>query len=44
VWPHPVGKAGPVNPGHHTISCDETANIDFDIRLGVVYKFDYWGP
>jgi hypothetical protein len=42
VWPHAVGRAGRINPGHHTIECGGT--IDFDIRPGVIYKFDYWGP
>jgi hypothetical protein len=42
VWPHPVGEAGPILPGHHTIQCG--LDIEFDIRPGVVFKFDYWGP
>ena len=42
AWPHEIGEPGGVAPGHHTISCN--GDIGFDIPLGVVYKFDYWGP
>jgi hypothetical protein len=41
-WPQPIGQAGRIEPGHHTIECGE--QVDFDIRPGVVFKFDYWGP
>jgi hypothetical protein len=41
-WSHPIGEAGLVNPGRHKIRCGLA--IEFDIRPGVVYKFDYWGP
>jgi hypothetical protein len=42
AWPHPIGKAGYIDPGHHTISCG--GEIEFEIPSGVVFKFDYWGP
>jgi hypothetical protein len=42
VWPHRIGQAGRIDPGHHTIECG--GEIGFDIRSGVVYRFDYWGP
>jgi hypothetical protein len=42
VWPHPIGEAGPINPGRHTIECG--GEIGLDIRPRVVYKFKYWGP
>jgi len=42
IWPHPVGHAGRINPGHHTIECG--GEIGFDIRPGVLFKFTYWGP
>jgi len=42
VWPHPIGKPGPIEPGTHTIECG--GEIGFEIRPGVVFKFDYWGP
>jgi hypothetical protein len=41
-WSHPIGEAGLVNPGRHKIACG--GEIGFDIRPGVVYKFNYWGP
>ena len=41
-WPHPIGEAGHIDPGHHRISCG--GEIEFDIPRGVVFKFDYWGP
>jgi hypothetical protein len=40
IWPHPVGQAGRIDPGHHTIECG--GKIEFDIRTGVLFKFDYW--
>jgi hypothetical protein len=42
VWPHPIGKIVPFQPGEHIISCG--AEIAFSVPAGVVYKFDYWGP
>jgi hypothetical protein len=42
LWTHPIGEAGLINPGHHTIECG--GEIGFDIRPSVFYKFDYWGP
>jgi hypothetical protein len=45
VWQYSMGQIGPINPGRHTIDCGDGDNeIGFDIRPGVVYKFDYWGP
>ncbi len=41
IWPQPVGHAGRIEPGHHPIGCGGI--IDFDIRPGVIYKFDDWG-
>jgi hypothetical protein len=42
VWPHRISEVGPIDPGHHTIECG--GKIDFDIRRGVVYRFNYRGP
>jgi hypothetical protein len=42
LWQHKIGEAARIDPGHHTIACGE--EIEFEIPLGVVYKFDYWGP
>lgn len=44
VWPHPIGKAAPIEPGSHTIACPKDAKIEFNIQSGVVFKFSYWGP
>ncbi len=42
LWPHPIGKVVPFEPGTHTISCG--GEITFTVPAGVVFKFDYWGP
>lgn len=42
VWPHPIGKVVPFQPGDHTISCG--SDIAFSVPAGVTFKFDYWGP
>ena len=42
VWPYPIGEAGQIEPGTHTIWCGGA--IQFDIPEGVVFKFKYWGP
>jgi hypothetical protein len=42
VWPHAIGQAAEVKPGHHKIYCG--GEIGFTIPAGVVYHFDYWGP
>jgi len=43
VWRYPIGHAGGVEPGSHTIrACGE--EIGFQIPAGVVYRFNYWGP
>ena len=42
VWPHKIGEAGRIQPGNHTIACG--GEIGFDIRPGVIYRFNYWGP
>jgi hypothetical protein len=42
-WRQPVGEAGPIEPGRHSIGCCG-GEIGFEIRPGVVYRFNYWGP
>ena len=42
VWAHAVGEPGAIEPGDHTIECG--SKIEFAIRPGVVFRFDYWGP
>src|ERR1700681_1082128 len=42
VWPHPIGEAGLIEPGIHTIECG--GEIGFRIGRGGVYRVNYWGP
>jgi hypothetical protein len=42
-WLQPVGLAGRIEPGVHSIGCCG-GEIGFRIRPGVVYRFNYWGP
>jgi hypothetical protein len=42
VWPYKIGQAGPISPGLHKIECGGW--INFEIPLGVIFRFDYWGP
>jgi hypothetical protein len=42
VWPYAIGQPGRIDAGHHTIECG--GEIAFNVRQGVVFKFDYWGP
>jgi len=35
-------QAARIDPGRHTIECG--GKIEFEIRSGVLFKFDYWGP
>ena len=41
-WSHAIGEPAPIKPGRHTIRCG--GSIEFDVKPGTVYKFDYWGP
>jgi hypothetical protein len=46
-WPHRLHRPGPVSPGKHVITCGddlEGAGIEFHIRAGTTFYFDYWGP
>lgn len=42
AWTHKINEAGEISPGTHVISCG--AEIQFEIPMGVVFTFDYWGP
>lgn len=46
VWPHGIGKRGAVQPGIHEIECGHffDMGIKFEVKTGVVYRFNYWGP
>ncbi|MDP2275343.1 MAG: hypothetical protein Q8N23_29575 [Archangium sp.] len=44
-WRLPLGVAGPVKPGLHTVSCSNTGeSIDVDAPAGYASTLDYWGP
>lgn len=45
TWPFPVGFAGPVKPGFHTVTCTNTGeSIDVETLAGFDNTLDYWGP
>ncbi len=41
-WQYPIHVRGLVKPGHHVISCG--GEIEFEIKKGTTFHFDYWGP
>ena len=41
-WPYRIGEPGPIAPGAHQIFCG--VGSAFDVKSGMVYTFDYWGP
>jgi hypothetical protein len=41
-WPHPIHSPGPIEPGVHKIECGGA--IEFEIRQGTTFHFNYWGP
>jgi hypothetical protein len=44
-WPSPVGVAGGVEAGVHTIACGpDDSGIGFEVEEGTTFYFDYWGP
>jgi hypothetical protein len=45
-WPYPLHKPGPIQPGVHKIQCgsSKTTGIEFEIRQGQTFHFNYWGP
>ena len=43
-WPWEEGVRRPVSPGTHLISCHGESGIEFSVREGEVFNFDYWGP
>lgn len=45
AWAYPLGVAGPVTPGFHTVSCSNTGeSIDVETPAGFASTLDYWGP
>lgn len=44
-WKFPLGVAGPVKPGMHTVTCSNTGEtLDVDAPAGFASTLDYWGP
>jgi hypothetical protein len=45
-WPHALGERGPVSPGVRSISCsgESAVEIQFEVKQGGTFRFDYWGP
>ena len=44
-WKFPVGVAGPVKPGLHTVTCSNTGEtIDVETPAHFDSTLDYWGP
>lgn len=41
-WNYKIGEKGELEPGTHTIKCG--TQIEFEIKAGQTFKFDYWGP
>jgi len=43
-WVHDLHSPGAIAPGMHDIACGDGASIQFEIRGGTTFHFDYWGP
>ena len=44
-WKFPIGAAGPVKPGRHTVGCSDTGEtIDVEAPAHFDSTLDYWGP
>jgi hypothetical protein len=41
-WQAALHTTGPIEPGTHTIECG--GQIQFEIKEGTTFHFDYWGP
>ena len=41
-WNFKINEPGKINPGVHTIECG--GKIEFEIKEGTIFYFDYWGP
>lgn len=45
AWPHALGAPGTVPPGVRQIACADGSNeIEFEVKQGTTFHFDYWGP
>jgi hypothetical protein len=44
-WTHSLGSRGLVPAGIRRISCLDGSNeIEFEVKSGTTFRFDYWGP
>ena len=43
-WVHDLHSPGAITPGMHHIGCGDGASIQFEVRAGTTFHFDYWGP
>ena len=43
-WPFEEGVRHAIAPGVHRIACDADAGVEFTVREGEIFNFDYWGP
>jgi hypothetical protein len=43
-WPWDEGIRRPISAGVHQISCAGESSIQFTVREGETFNFDYWGP
>jgi hypothetical protein len=44
-WPHPLRARGAVSPGVRRIACVDGSNeVQFEVKAGTTFRFDYWGP
>ena len=41
-WTHGIGTKAQIEPGLHTIECG--VELEFEIKEGTIFYFDYWGP
>jgi hypothetical protein len=42
AWAHPIHAPGQIEAGRHNIECG--MRLDFEIKAGTIFHFDYWGP
>ncbi len=41
-WKYNLDVKGEIEPGFHTIECG--GKLEFEIKKGTLFYFDYWGP
>jgi len=43
-WKFAINKPGEITPGPHSIRCGPDGAIEFEVKAGTTFHFDYWGP